>query len=217
MSPYSQQYPWQRPTMDDFIKRAHERFHILHLPVQEITHAIQSACSFFGIPYPNMVYDLTNTKGGQTMFVNKNTTSYNDDILCYNLQQMQELEVSSKDAFSLVMTHECAHRYFQCTTFQGLNNGAWEEELACDFFMGVRSMIEQIADICKVANGLGKCPGAKSHPDGDLRVDAIIQGQQTVLHFQKNNIPPTIQNFTQAFFQYCNTIKPTIFARESRF
>ena len=151
------------------------------------------------------------------MFVNKNTTSYNDDILCYNLQQMQELEVSSKDAFSLVMTHECAHRYFQCTTFQGLNNGAWEEELACDFFMGVRSMIEQIADIRKVANGLGKCPGAKSHPDGDLRVDAIIQGQQTVLHFQKNNIPPTIQNFTQAFFQYCNTIKPTIFARESRF
>lgn len=217
MTPFRREYPWERPTMEDFLQRAHERFHIFNIKVEELTRAIQSACSFFGIPYPNMVYDLTNVRGGETMFVNYNRASYGDDVLCYNLTQLRDLGVSSAEAFSLVMTHECAHRYFQCTQFPGLNNGSWEQELACDFFMGVRSMTEQIVDIQKVANGLGCCGGSRTHPDGQLRVQAIAQGQRTVLYFQENNIAFTMPNFTQAFFQYCHSIAPTIYAREQQY
>lgn len=55
------------------------------------------------------------------------------------MQQLVDMKVDSKEAFSLVMTHECAHRVLQDTQLPGINNGTWEHELAADFLMGCRA------------------------------------------------------------------------------
>ena len=138
----------KRPTMDEFLALS-KRFSRFGLTQDDIRDAIKSACDFFNIPQPRMIQDLTNTPGGQTMFVNWDRGSYYDDVLCYNMQQLIGMKVDSKNAFSLVMTHECAHRVLQNTQFYGPNNGAWEQELCCDYFMGVRAGLWNM-DVSKV-------------------------------------------------------------------
>ena len=49
------------------------------------------------------------------------------------VQRLIDMKVDTKEAFSLVMTHECAHRVLQNTHFYGPNNGAWEQELCFRF------------------------------------------------------------------------------------
>ena len=112
-------------SMDEFMGLSH-RFRRFGLSESEIRDAIKSACDFFNIPMPRMIQDLTNARNGQTMFVNWDKGSYYDDVLCFNMQQLIDMKVDSKDAFSLVMTHECAHRVLQATPFPGINGGVWE-------------------------------------------------------------------------------------------
>lgn len=211
-----QRFPWQRPTMDDFLHDVEERFRIFRLSSSDLGNAIESACRFFGIPTPDVVYDLTNAQNGQTMFVNYDSTTYGDDILCFNLRQLQQLGVTTQDAFSLIMTHECAHRYFQRTTFHGFNHGAWEEELACDFFMGVRATMEHM-DISRVTAGLGNTPCSPTHPDGALRQDIITFGQQAVAELQQAGLPLTLPNFMSQFSRYLLLMAPLIYAHQQPF
>mgnify|MGYP003321784542 CR=1 FL=1 len=96
--PESQVYKYfRRVSMDDFIKRCNELKDRLSLSQQEIEDAIHSACDFFGIAYPMLIIDLSNKKYGQTMFVNTDPVSFNDDVICYSIQQLQELGVTDKD------------------------------------------------------------------------------------------------------------------------
>ena len=76
----------ERPTMDEFLA-LRKRFSRFGLTQEDIKDAIKSACHFFNIPQPRMIQDLTNTPGGQTMFVNWDRGSYYDDVLCFNMQQ----------------------------------------------------------------------------------------------------------------------------------
>lgn len=210
-------YPWERPTMDDFIRNAEEKFsNLFNLPMADITEAIGSACEFFGLSYPDMVLNLTNQPKGGTMVYNLDASTDADDVLCYDLRQLHSLGITNKDSLSLIMTHECAHRYFQGYDFPGLNNGVWEQELACDFFMGVRSMIQQM-DITRVAEGLASTQGWKGHPDGDLRYKAIMEGRNTVLYLVENNYALSLDNCLLCFQKYREVIEPTIFAREQKY
>lgn len=143
----------------------------------ECEKAINEACRFFGIPVPLFSKDLTDNNLGKTMFYSKNNNhnSFADDIITYNLKQLKELGVDNVDAFSLVMTHECAHRTLQNTTLPGLNKGQWEQELCCDFFMGVRCGLDKLSfnALDNVRKALSKSPGAVTHPTGKLRYDVI--------------------------------------------
>ena len=124
--------------LDNFRKNIH-RLSKYGVSFFDCENAINETCEFFGMP-PAIIGDLTGVRGGQTMFVNlnRNRQSLMDDAICYDMEQLKDLGVTSKDAFSLVMTHECTHRLLQNTTLPGLNKGQWEQELCCDFFMGVR-------------------------------------------------------------------------------
>lgn len=192
---------WGHVSMDDFIHRSERLRNQLHLSQEEVEHAIHTACDFFGIPYPVMIADLTNRQNGQTMFVNTNPTTFNDDILCYNLRQLQSLGVSNEGAFSLVMTHECAHRVYQRTQFGGPFNGSWAEELACDYYMGARAVMDQL-NIQGVLNGMGKTCGSTSHPDGDLRQNVILFGKESVLRLLAIGIPCTFENLHKEVITY---------------
>ena len=210
-------YPWERPTMDGFLREAEEKFsNLFNLDIAQITDAIQSACAFFGLSYPNMVLNLSRQPKGGTMVYNLDPETDADDILCYDLNQLMALGITNKDSFSLIMTHECAHRYFQGYDFPGLNNGQWEQELACDFCMGARAALEHM-NIEKVVRGLGRTQGADTHPDGDLRAEAITGGYDVMLYFLKNNIAPTVANCIRGFNDFRATYEPTIFAREQRY
>ena len=125
-----------------------QRFKLFCLAPDEVQNAIKSACDFFRIPMPRMIQDLTNVHNGQTMFVNWDRNRYEDDVLCFNMQQLIDLKVDSKEAFSLVMTHEAAHRALQNTRFPGINNefgsrnwpqtSLWDAEQDCGIWMNPR-------------------------------------------------------------------------------
>ena len=192
---------WGHVSMDDFLRRSERLRNQLHLSQEEVEHAIHTACDFFGIPYPAIIADLTNRQNGQTMFVNTNPTTFDDDILCFNLRQLQSLGVSNEGAFSLVMTHECAHRVYQRSLFGGPFNGAWAEELACDYYMGARAVMDQL-NIQGVLNGMGKTCGSTSHPDGDLRQNVILFGKDSALRLLALGIPCTFENLHKEIIVY---------------
>lgn len=193
---------FKRPTMDDFLKRCQQRFQRFGLSDADVYEAIKSACDFFNIPMPRMIQDLTNVQNGQTMFVNWDRGSYYDDVLCFNMQQLINMKVDSKDAFSLVMTHECGHRVLQNTQFPGVANGQWESELCPDFFMGCRAGLWNMNAIDKVVMGLILTDGSPSHPEGTLRALFIRHGKYIVPEMHRRGIPLTIQNLINEFMAF---------------
>ena len=193
---------FKRPTMDDFLKRCQQRFQRFGLSDADVYGAIKSACDFFNIPMPRMIQDLTNVQNGQTMFVNWNRGSYYDDVLCFNMQQLIDMKVDSKEAFSLVMTHECGHRVLQNTQFPGVANGQWESELCPDFFMGCRAGLWNMNAIDKVVMGLILTDGSPSHPEGTLRALFIRHGKYIVPEMHRRGIPLTIQNLINEFMAF---------------
>lgn len=193
---------FKRPTMDDFLKRCQQRFQRFGLSDADVHDAIKSACDFFNIPMPRMIQDLTNVQNGQTMFVNWDRGSYYDDVLCFNMQQLINMKVDSKDAFSLVMTHECGHRVLQDTQFPGVANGQWESELCPDFFMGCRAGLWNMNAIDKVVMGLILTDGSPSHPEGTLRALFIRHGKYIVPEMHRRGIPLTIQNLINEFMAF---------------
>ena len=193
---------FKRPTMDDFLKRCQQRFQRFGLSDADVYGAIKSACDFFNIPMPRMIQDLTNVQNGQTMFVNWDRGSYYDDVLCFNMQQLIDMKVDSKEAFSLVMTHECGHRVLQNTQFPGVANGQWESELCPDFFMGCRAGLWNMNAIDKVVMGLILTDGSPSHPEGTLRALFIRHGKYIVPEMHRRGIPLTIQNLINEFMSF---------------
>ena len=193
---------FKRPTMDDFLKRCQQRFQRFGLSDADVYEAIKSACDFFNIPMPRMIQDLTNVQDGQTMFVNWDRGSYYDDVLCFNMQQLIDMKVDSKDAFSLVMTHECGHRVLQNTQFPGVANGQWESELCPDFFMGCRAGLWNMNAIDKVVMGLILTDGSPSHPEGTLRALFIRHGKHIAPEMHRRGIPLTIQNLINEFIAF---------------
>lgn len=193
---------FKRPTMDDFLKRCQQRFQRFGLSDADVYGAIKSACDFFNIPMPRMIQDLTNVQNGQTMFVNWDRGSYYDDVLCFNMQQLIDMKVDSKDAFSLVMTHECGHRVLQNTQFPGVANGQWESELCPDFFMGCRAGLWNMNAIDKVVMGLILTDGSPSHPKGTLRALFIRHGKYIAPEMHRRGIPLTIQNLINEFMAF---------------
>ena len=140
--------------------------------------AVKGASAFFGISVPDVIKDLTDEIDGATYVRLGNRGSMADDELSYSLDQLFNMGITGKEALSLIITHEFSHRVLQDTHFPGLNNGSWEQELCCDFFMGVRASLDKMSTeaLNAVRNGLGKSPGSDTHPTGHLRYEVISHG-----------------------------------------
>lgn len=198
--PDKYRYPSNDPVSDG-IDWLHNKYGIYRLSKEDIIDAIRSACDFFEIPMPRAIFDLTHRPGGQTMFINRNSKDYYDDEICFNMDQLAELKVRTKDAFSLVMTHECAHRVFQNTVFQGRNNGAWESELCADFFMGVRAYLCGM-NAGMVSVGLILSGGSTTHPEGAIRSMFVSNGKTAAWELTQAGYPLTIKNLFAKFNEY---------------
>ena len=200
--------------LDNFRKNIH-RLSKYGISFFDCENAINETCEFFGMP-PAIIGDLTGVRGGQTMFVNlnRNRQSLMDDAICYDMEQLKDLGVNSKDAFSLVMTHECTHRLLQNTTLPGLNKGQWEQELCCDFFMGVRCGLDKLSfdALDNVRKALSKSPGAVTHPTGKLRYDVISYaityvGYMDLIQKRRRSIAEYLQIFEKWRQEHADEIR----------
>ena len=144
-----------------------------------ILNAVHRACDFFGVPEVPVV-----NADGVCVWTN-NPTTYTDDVLGFNRNQLMQLGISCEDSLTLIYTHECAHR-----TFQGVYNDSWEEELACDFFAGIHAGLKGI-NLDNFEESLGMTNGSNSHPCGTLRIEFVEYGQKIAQEMQDRNIEVT--------------------------
>ena len=209
---------WEPKTMEGFMDEAAERFsNLFNLSVKDIVDAIRSACAFFELNYPKKVIDISLLQEGGTRVYPLDPSTDEDDILYYNLSELKALRIKNKESFSLIMTHECAHRYFQNGwKFQGRNNGQWEQELACDYFMGARAAIEGM-NPQQVIDALGSTHGADTHPDGDIREDAIKSGYNLACYFLQQGRRPSLEDCRMGLNQFLFAYRAQIYQREEQY
>jgi len=172
------------------------------LTEEECIKGIQSACDFFGIPMPRTIEDMTSNPEGETMFKNWDRDRMDDDVLCFDLQQLKGLGVNNYTGFTAVFTHECAHRFFQNRLLPGPDFGQWEGELVADYFMGVRAALEG-QDISLILSELMKqSTGSGTHPTGKLRWEYATYGKQEGYMHIMHRKPLDIEEYFQLFLDY---------------
>lgn len=137
------------------------------LTTESIYQSVQEACVFFNMNLPMSIQE-----NWTTGVITGLDYTENDDILLYNREQLIQLGITDKEGFDLVMTHEMAHR-----ALQGLETGfdSYQEELCCDFIAGVRAELNGM-DANKMIASLENLPAGETHPAGNERIQAIING-----------------------------------------
>ncbi len=157
-----------------------------------VVQSVQEASDFFNMNAPMSVHEdwTTGVMTGMTF-------TENDDILVFNREQMQEMGITDKEGFDLVMTHEGAHR-----ALQGMNTGfnSHQEELCCDYMAGVRAGLNGM-DEGKMMASLEDTTESQSHPDGQRRVQAIEAGVAFAHEYREshNGMPPTFSDCLEHF------------------
>ena len=102
-----------------------------NLSENEIAESVQKASDFFHLSSPKDIREDWTT--GVILGMKQKG---NDDVLCFNREQMKEMGITDREGFNLVMTHEGAHRALQ---FMEGRYNSHQEELCCDFMAGVRA------------------------------------------------------------------------------
>lgn len=159
-----------------------------------VLQSVQEASDFFNMNAPMDVHEdwTTGVMTGMAM-------TENDDILVFNRSQMEQMGITDKEGFDLVMTHEGAHR-----ALQGLNTGfdSHQEELCCDYMAGVRAGLNGM-DEGKMAASLENTIESETHPDGAARVQAIEAGVAFAHEYMEahNGTPPTFSDCLEHFEQ----------------
>lgn len=178
------------------------------LSKEQILEAVKTACDFFNMPFPN-VADTTGHPDYGTMFASSNRKSYDDDYICYDLQELAYLHVTTYNALTLVLTHEATHRRTQMYNFPGPNNGAYAKECISDWYMGVRAGMCMMKDILYVAEGLGSTEGCDTHPAGHIRKAFIQNGFQTG-YLNRSEHGANFEYFIDDFKAFYKRMLPTI-------
>lgn len=158
------------------------------MPDAMITEAVGNACDFFNLPEAPIV----NTDG-VCVWPNDTQTTL-DDVFGLNREQLEDLGITSPNAVTLAYTHECAHRALQ--GYEGIEGKT--EELACDFFAGIHSELNDI-DSEQFEKALGSMSESESHPDGSLRVEAVEFGKQVAADMTAQGITPSIASCMDRF------------------
>lgn len=148
-----------------------------------IQESVHEASDFFHIDDPAVIAEHDSIG----VFINGSNT-VSDDILIFSREQMEEMGITSKGTFDLVMTHEAAHRMLQ-----GMDAGldVHQEELCCDFMAGVRAGLNDI-NFSGMQDSLATLPESESHPAGASRVYSIKEGADFAeIYCATHGEPPT--------------------------
>ncbi len=161
------------------------------LTLDDVKASIQSASDFFNLESPMIV-----SEGWTTGVLNRNLTTVNDDVLIFNPDQLQSMGITEKEGLDLIMTHENTHR-----ALQGMETGFSEhqEELCCDYMSGVRAGLNSM-NTEQMVNSLASTPETITHPAGELRIEAIQEGQEFASKFlSENGYAPTFYDCLEHF------------------
>lgn len=196
-SEFTRQY--LRFTSEDFIEK-YMRKRLVGISREDILKLVHDTCLFFEQDEACEVYDVSRTPLTTQMISSLNEEEAKDKLF-YNLDELIRMGVTTVDAFTLVLTHEFAHRYFKHKVFHGKNHGAWEMELACDFFAGIRS---QIAGIYTTGMrwSLGKTTGTRNHPPGFLRLDFIRYARSLAYKCANRQKKMTLNLCLRAYYDF---------------
>lgn len=149
--------------------------------------AAHSACKFFGIPDADLIKgDAIGVYRGCDVFLD-------NDVFEYNLDQFKDMKCVSFEDMTKIWAHECGHRILG-DEFKD----SWTKELGADFFSGVRSEMLGLPT-SNFEKMLGSTKGSETHPNGNLRVNAIQFGREVVRIYQSKGIEPTIEVLKKDF------------------
>lgn len=195
-------------SMDFFLYLSRLRL-LQSLSKEQIVDAVKTACDFFDMPLPQ-IEDTTGHPVYSTLFYRgDDKNSYDDDLICFDLQELAYLQVTTYDSLTLVLTHEATHRRTQMYNFPGPNKGSWAKECISDWYMGVRAGMCMMKDISKVINGLGSTQGCKTHPSGHIRKNFINNGFQTG-YLNRSKHGSNFEFFIKDFKAFYNRSLPDI-------
>ena len=156
----------------------------LHTRVEASAH---SACKFFGLPDIVMQEgDAISVYRGSDIFPDK-------DVFEYNLHQFKQMGCTNFEDMTKIWSHECGHRLLRMEFQQ-----PWAQELGADFFAGVRSEMLGLPT-GNFEKFLSKTDASFSHPNGNLRIEAIKYGRQVVKDLLASGQTPTLENCKEAF------------------
>lgn len=160
----------------------------------EIAQSVQEASNFFNMDLPMVIQE-----GWTTGVMNGLPMTESDDILIFNREQMQDMGITDKEGFDLVMTHEGAHRALQ-GKYTGFSDH--QEELCCDYMAGVRAGLNGM-DGGKLEASLAGSEASDTHPDGLSRVQAIEAGVAFAYDYMEahNGTPPSFSDCLEHFEQ----------------
>lgn len=170
----------------------------------EVARSVHDASAFFNIDDPMIISEFRTT-GVSTGL----PFTENDDVLLFSRQQLQNMGITDKDGFDLVMTHEGSHRMLQAVSH---TLSPHQEELCCDYMTGVRAGLNDM-DITSVEHALAEQPEGSVHPIGSLRVEAINQGRQFAEQYigEKGHAP----TFEDCYEHFCESFPEHHFDAES--
>ena len=170
---------------------------------EEVAQSVHEASAFFNMDDPMIIkeYGSTGVRTGLPF-------TENDDILYFSRQQLQDMGITDKQGFDLVMTHEGTHRMLQ--SFSDTLS-PHQEELCCDYMSGVRAGLNDM-DIISIEQALAEQPEGSVHPVGTMRIEAISQGRQFAeQYYADNGHAPT---FEDCYERFCETFPENHFVAE---
>lgn len=152
---------------------------------EDIAQSVHEASTFFNMPDPAVIQEDWTTG----VYTNNGET-VTDDLLVFNRHQLDEMGITEKQGFDLVMTHECAHRALQGMDELGFDSH--QEELCCDFMAGVRAGLNGM-DASIMQASLADTVESDTHPAGHERVQAISMGVEFAQDYMNdhNGEPPS--------------------------
>lgn len=169
------------------------------IPDESITEAVRDACDFFGLPDVPVV-----DAEGVCVWSNDVHSTF-DDVIGVNREQLSDMGIVSQDSIKLAYTHECAHRALQnYDIYDGL-----QEELICDYFSGIHAELNNL-DSNQFEEALGRTLGGETHPNGELRVDAIEFGKQIATEIKVQGVAPTFEYCLERFDDFQTNHNETI-------
>lgn len=173
-----------------------------NLSDKEIAESVQRASDFFHLSSPKDVREDWTT--GVILGMKEKG---NNDVLCFNREEMKEMGITDREGFDLVMTHEGAHRALQ---FMGGRYDSHQEELCCDFLAGVRAGLNGM-DEEKLVLSLEDTTESASHPDGIMRTEAIRSGAQFAKEYIAiNDEAPSFSKCLERFDKKLNEMSGNI-------
>lgn len=169
----------------------------------EIAESVQKASDFFHLNTPKDIREYWTTG----VFLGMKQKG-EDDVLCFNREQMKEMGITDREGFDLVMTHEGAHRALQ---FMDDRYNSHQEELCCDFLAGVRAGLNGMNEDALILS-LEATTESDTHPEGILRAEVIKAGSQFGKEYlATNNEAPTFSKCLERFDKKLDEMSGHIF------